>query len=331
MANWIRRSAQIADCPDPDNTACATLDQGTTPTVAATSGFVLEGTAEVTQLPTAVNSASNNAEVITSTVGTNLDGGVWTSFFTVTPTTVFAEPTTTTTPSVVTDVSEAQATSKSSSSDSGISKGAVAGIAIGTCIVGAAIAFIVAWLLFKRRDRKFVQKTCPSGYPIYADSSPELVMVQKSAATGSPYVQVSQTQMRTPVPVPARVLPSPTGGALTGLPPAAGEHDVQTRVSALFEQIHRHIDTYYRDVHASITPSMDYDLASFGKGVDVLELLQNCSQPTVALRHALVAFVLGIAGPKTEGFKQTLWPDELTRCLCLEQNVPSPGMASLDM
>ncbi|KAJ4343090.1 hypothetical protein N0V95_006787 [Ascochyta clinopodiicola] len=214
-----------------------------------------------------------------------------------------------------TDVSPSAQASSKSNSNNGVSKGAVAGIAIGTCIVGAALAFIITFFLFKRRDRKLVQKTCPSGYPIYADSSPELVMVQKSAATGSPYVQVSQTQMRTPVPVPARVpVPTPQNthsDALAGiLPPPASENDVQNRVASLYGQVHRHIDMYYRDVHASITPSMDSDLASFGKDVDMLELLQNCSSPTVALRHALVAFVLGITGPRT-GSEQTLWPDEL--------------------
>lgn len=142
-------------------------------------------------------------------------------------------------------------------------------------------------------------------------------MMQKSAATGSPYVQVSQTQMRTPVPVPARVpvpAPQPSANAdvLAGIvPPAADEDVVQTRVAGFFGDVHRHVDTYYRDVHASITPSMDSDLAAFGKDVDMLELLQNCSSPTVALKHALVEFVLGVTGPKSEDDEPTLWPDEL--------------------
>jgi hypothetical protein len=228
--------------------------------------------------------------------------------------TVTSSPSTST--AVVTDPpSPAQATSKSNSNN-GVSKGAVAGIAIGTCIIGAAIAFIVAFLLFKRRDKRFKQKTCPSGYPIYADSSPELVMVQKSAAAGSPYMQVSQTQMRKPVPVPSRVpvaTPQPLNeDILAGIvSPPASEREVQKRIHGLFAQLHRHIDTYYRDVHASITPSMDSDLASFGKDVDLLDLLQSCSRPTVALKHALVAFVLGITGPRSED-DYTLWPTELT-------------------
>lgn len=218
----------------------------------------------------------------------------------------------------ITDPPEAQSASEGNKSG-GISNGAVAGIAIGTCVVGAVIAFIVAWLLFKRRDKKFMEKTCPSGYPIYADSSPELVMVQKSAFNGSPYVQVSQTQMRTPVPVPARVpiaSPQSVNDALVGvLPPEASEHDVGTRITALFAEVKRHVDTYYRDVHASMTPSMDSDLASFGKDVDMLELLQNCPHPTVALQHALVAFVLSITGPRKGTGEPTLWPSELTNLI----------------
>ncbi|KAJ4381017.1 hypothetical protein N0V86_003364 [Didymella sp. IMI 355093] len=284
-----------------------------------------DNTAVVTSVLTSptVAAADTTATVVTI-ISTNLDGTVWTSSYTDIlsqqatadpPITVITSPIRTTSLAIATYPPEAQSAS-SDNKNGGVSKGAVAGIAIGTCIVGAAIAFITAWLLFKRRDKKFIQKTCPSGYPIYADSSPELVMVQKSAATGNPYVQVSQTQMRAPVPVPARMpvaSPQAVNDALVGvLPPAASEHDVGTRISALFAEFKRHIDTYYRDVHASITPSMDSDLASFGKDIDMLELLQACSHPTVALKHALVAFILALTGPQQNGGSQTLWPSELT-------------------
>ena len=215
-----------------------------------------------------------------------------------------------------------------SSDNNGVNKGAVAGIAIGTCIAGAAIAFIVAMLLFKRRDKRLAQKTCPSGYPIYADSSPELTMVQKSAAMESPYVHVSQSQMRTPVPVPARVPVSSqktaNTDALAGiLPPSANEHDVQARVAGLFSQIHRHIEMYYRDVHASITPSMSMDLAAFGKYMDMLDSLQDCPSPTTPQKHALVTFVLGITEPRGSGREQTLWPSELGNLAVSNQGTDS--------
>ncbi|KAF1929451.1 uncharacterized protein M421DRAFT_419983 [Didymella exigua CBS 183.55] len=318
MAKWVRRQ--------PQGSQCETNEQALS---CESSGEISQRTETTTQSsatgvfasPTV---ATENTETSVTMTRANHDGSVWASSYmdvssheaTADLTTGVVTTSARTTPwSTFTEPPEAQSASRSGN-DGGVSKGAVAGIAIGTCIVGAAIAFIAAWLLFKRRDKKFMQKTCPSGYPIYADSSPELVMAQKSAVNGIPYVQVSQAQMRTPVPVPARApvaSPHAVNDALTGiLPPAATEHDVSTRISALFAEFKRHIDTFYRGVHASITPSMDSDLASFGKDVDMVELLQNCSHPTVALKHALTAFVLSITESKRDENKQTLWPSELT-------------------
>ncbi|KAF3046124.1 hypothetical protein E8E12_011237 [Didymella heteroderae] len=322
MANWVLRSPQGVNCAfNPQAPECANPSGiGATTVAAESDGF----TGESVQATARATETIASAAVVTSawtSVFTNDDGSSYTRISAdiiteaVPTTSIFTSPVRTTSPATITDPPEAQSAGQSSN-NGGVSKGAVAGIAIGTCIVGAAIAFIVAWLLFKRRDKKFIEKTCPSGYPIYADSSPELVKVQKSAANGSPYVQVSQTQMRTPIPIPARVAvasPQAVNDALTGiLPPAASEHDVGIRISAVFAEIKRHVDTYYRDVHASITPSMDSDLSSFGKDIDMLELLQSCSHPTVALKHALAAFILTITAPRQGGDEQTLWPSELT-------------------
>lgn len=312
MGNWLRRNPQTFNhnCQNnPQSPGCETVQEATQVPIA---------TGEISQVTTTeafYDGASTTAKagseptvVAVTTPTTNMLSNV--AIATAPPSTV-------------------QATGESSNNN-GVNKGAVAGIAIGTFIAGAAIAFIVAMLLFKRRDKRLAQKTCPSGYPIYADSSPELTMVQKSAAMGSPYVHVSQTQMRTPVPVPARV-PVPSqqtinADVLAGiLPPSASEHDVQTRVARLFSQIHRHIDTYYRNVHASITPSMNMDLAAFGKDVDMLEALQDCSSPTTPLKHALVAFVLGTTEPRYNGREQTLWPNELAN-LAVSNQVTGSGM-----
>lgn len=332
MANGIRRQPQGSECnTNPEASGCEGFG-GTLGIIQSTTQPQDPSLDRATNVFATSAVATNNVVSVVTIISTNLDSVVWTSSYTTTlslqatadPTTVaLTAPIRTTSPAVATDPPEAQSASKSSNVG-GVSKGAVAGIAIGTCIAGAIIAFVVAWLLYKRRDKKFMQKTCPSGYPIYADSSPELVMVQKSAANGGPYVQVSQAQMRTPIPAPARVpaaSPQAVNGSLTGiLPPAATEHDIGIRISALFAEVKRHIETYYRDVHASITPSMDSDLASFGKDVDMLNLLQNCSHPTVALQHALVTFVLGITGPKQGGLEQTLWPSELTSFIKPQQS-----------
>jgi len=133
----------------------------------------------------------------------------------------------------------------------------------------------------------------------------------------SPYVQVSQTPVPRVVPAPA---PFPVQKATPEdvtafLPSAAHDDEVHQRVSGLLDRIHEHVENFYRDVHASITPSMEHDIAKFGsKDVDMAELLQNCSSPTTALKHALVAYVLGITAPKRKGDEEeTIFPEELDR------------------
>ncbi|KAH8708608.1 hypothetical protein GQ44DRAFT_715029 [Phaeosphaeriaceae sp. PMI808] len=200
----------------------------------------------------------------------------------------------------------------SSKGESNLSGGAVAGVAIAALIIGAVLAFIVAFFLFKRRNKSQNEAVA---YNNYTDSTPELIMMQKTAGRHSPYVQVSQTPLPAPAtqaPIPA---PQPNSSDIIAsiLPAAANEEEIQARVVALFQQVHRHVELYYRDVHASITPSMEPELARFGtKGVNMAEMLQDCSSPTTAIKHALVAYVLGITSPNTIDEGETLFPEDLT-------------------
>ena len=284
---------------------------------------------------------SNVGPVTSASIIYNNDGSrSWTSLTTIYPTTVLtttipdssALPTPTA-PPVVTLPPEAQSVSavNGNSSDSGLSKGAVAGLAIGTTLLGAAIAFLTAWLLFKRRDRGFER---PSSSPLYTDSSPELGMLQKPAAAEhaatTPYVRVAAiTPLRKPIPS--------SGDALAAiLPPSPSEHQVQSRLAALFGAMHTHIDTFYRDVHASVTPSMAADLALFGKDVDMPALLQGCSRPTAALKHALVAFVMERTAPPDDPSSSSrsdtsLWPADLTHALTLHTPTLTPTSPSSNL
>jgi hypothetical protein len=116
-----------------------------------------------------------------------------------------------------------------------------------------------------------------------------------------------------PVYAPAPSHPMNPLDTVTGLLPAeALETEVQSRVAALFNQIHRHVETHYRDVHATLTPSMEPELAMFGaQGVSMAELLQDCSHPTTAIKHALMVYVLSITGPKKREEGETIFPEEL--------------------
>jgi hypothetical protein len=196
-----------------------------------------------------------------------------------------------------------------SQKSNGVPKGAVAGIAIGTCILGAAIALIVAFFLIKRRRR-----SSTSGQSAY-DSSPELVALSKGP---TPYVQeISQVSApnAAAVVVVKRDMDltdlSHSSDFLAGvLPQTADDQTVRSKVSMLFDQIQQHVENFYRDVHASITPSMESDLTRFGTpGVDVKELLQSASTPTVAIKHALMGYVLRITSP--EGDESTLFPSDV--------------------
>ncbi|KAF2116666.1 hypothetical protein BDV96DRAFT_598538 [Lophiotrema nucula] len=183
----------------------------------------------------------------------------------------------------------------------GVSKGAVAGIAIGTAIIGAAIAFGIAFLLFKRKKR--------GGVGVYG-STPEFTSYKP---VPTPYVQ------EIPPPVAAAAVANRGSGHMSSppdflasvLPPGADDRTVAERVGALFLQIQRHVENFYRDVHASVTPSMEGDLSKFGTGgVNILDLLQTSSNPTAAIKHALVGYVLSITSSEGEE-DSTLFPGDV--------------------
>ena len=229
-------------------------------------------------------------------------------------------PTVTTAPSTSTPrpsrsqgtASETSAPLPAVSSDGGsqgVSKGAVAGIAISTAIIGAAIALFAAFFFLKRRRRT-------SGHP-YSDFAPEFV--SHVNVKNTPYVQISQSSAPPP-PVLAAASHSEkrdldlanlsnSSDFLAGvLAPAADEQSVQNKVAALFKRFQDHVDSYYRDVHATMTPSMESDLARFGD--DLIEIVENSSVPTVAIKHALAGYILNIVSPEAED-QATLFPAEI--------------------
>jgi hypothetical protein len=213
--------------------------------------------------------------------------------------------------------------SSTPSNSDGVSKGAVAGIAIGTAILGAAIAFIIAFFLFRRRKQN--PKLTNSSY----ESVPQLPSSAGKGISNSPYVQ-EVSQIPPPALAAAAVPHHPvdqrpdedvnlanlaaSNAFLAGvLPQVADDMTIRSRISELFEQMQRHVENFYRDVHASITPSMESDLANFGNGsagMGMLEMLQSFSQPTVAIKHALVGYVMGITA--AEGKRgESLFPREV--------------------
>ncbi|PSN68983.1 hypothetical protein BS50DRAFT_572170 [Corynespora cassiicola Philippines] len=196
--------------------------------------------------------------------------------------------------------------SQGSGGSNGVSKGAVAGIAIATAILGGALAFLAAFLLFKRRAR-------PKGSSPY-NSTPDLLAYSKSSQ--SPYISISQTPTATPLPPPNSPPPQGSNDLLASfLPPPADDQTIRSRVAALFAEVQRHVDTFYRDVHASITPTMEADLRQFGTSGEgrVVEMLQGASVPTEVLKRVLAVYILRVVAPEDEGEGEggTLFPADV--------------------
>ncbi|KAF1977709.1 hypothetical protein BU23DRAFT_550388 [Bimuria novae-zelandiae CBS 107.79] len=240
------------------------------------------------------------------------------------PTAILTDSASQTSGEVIETVSPgAAAAANNASGGSGrVSKGAVAGIAIATAVVGGAIAFIIAFLVFKRRSRV-------SGHG-HSDSSTTFITTMKGEHPS--YVQVSQTG---PPPIVAAAIPtskrssdlsdlSHSSDFLAGvLPPGADEQTVRNRATALFSQIQQHVYDFYRDVHATLTPTMEADLRKFsGESVNLAEELEHSSMPTIAIKHALMLYVLGIVSPEADQ-QSTLFPSEVAGLKESERSVQS--------
>ncbi len=324
--NAIRQFSNPPGLPmqPPDN---CPLDANGVRSCSSTAAAPTVGVANPTTTPVQVFAS------VPSTAVSNNDGGLQTVALTSTTSTaslVITKASQTPWPSSTPDL---QSSGRNSSSNGGVSKGAVAGVAIGMLIVGAVLAFIAAFFLFKKRNRKQNDGVSRGEYSKYAESNPELLMIQQKHLSAGPetnsYFRVSEVPRSIPSPLPIAAQYSAPSDVTSFLPPAASRDEIYQRVSSLFRQIHRHIETYYRDVHASITPSMGPELARFGaKGMNMAELLQDCSQPTTVLKHALVAYVLGITGPMNEQTGETLFPEELSNTRTPHGDMSISGMFS---
>lgn len=214
----------------------------------------------------------------------------------------------------------------------GVAPGAVAGIAIATTLLGAAIALIAAFFIFKRRQNAKI------AYKDSRATTPELMASLKGGNHRS-YVSISQSITKPPA--VASSVPKAAKGdldlaSLTHssdflkdiLPKAADENTVKNRCAGLFNQILRHVESYYRDVHANMTPSMESDLARFGsESLNMVMMLQESSMPTVAIKHALSGFIMSIVSPDGEE-QATLFPAEIAGLKKSERLGATDGMSS---
>ncbi|KAF2639332.1 hypothetical protein P280DRAFT_550761 [Massarina eburnea CBS 473.64] len=216
-------------------------------------------------------------------------------------------------------------------SSSGIAPGAVAGIAIATTILGAAIAFIAAFFIFKRhRDSQ-------KAYGGTRETTPDLVASLKGEGNHKSYVSISQSIATPPAAASSLSLSAKRNGEInlaslanssdflaSVLPAAADEVTVKNRCATLFNQILHHVESYYRDVDATITPTMEHDLARFGsESLSMVGILRHSAMPTMAIKHALAGFIMSIVSPEGEE-QATLFPTEITGIKRNERSTERP-------
>jgi hypothetical protein len=99
------------------------------------------------------------------------------------------------------------------------------------------------------------------------------------------------------------------------LPQTADDHEVRERLGTLYDLVHLHVENYYRDVHVTLSASMEKDLSGFLTPESV-KLLRGSVRPTVAIKHILMGHVLGITAPEVETGnrpEEALFPRDIAR------------------
>jgi hypothetical protein len=192
-----------------------------------------------------------------------------------------------------------------------VSPGAVAGIAIATAIIGAAIAFGIAFCLFKRRQKNTGRATTFDSVPEYVSpvesKGAELSHVPPPALSGTPPPAVIGAGMKRDVNMADL---SHSSDFLAGiLPQAADDATVKERASMLFDQVQLHVENFYRDVHATMTGGVESELDGFQSGIAAM--MRDSSRPTVPMKHALIAYVLRITSPEAAGEGRSIFPSSV--------------------
>jgi hypothetical protein len=211
----------------------------------------------------------------------------------------------TTTAGVLSQTSGATVSSTSNGSK-GVSAGAVAGIAIAMLFIGAAVAFLAAFFLFKRRERT---------HGSTSDSVPELSIATKSGTGPNKpeMMHVGSSSRAAKGDIDLTNLSHSSDFLASVLPQTADDHEVKERVGTLYDLVHLHVENYYRDVHITLSASTEKDLGGF-LTPESARLLRGSVRSTVAIKHILMEYVLGITAPEVETgnrYDVTLFPRDI--------------------
>jgi hypothetical protein len=177
-------------------------------------------------------------------------------------------------------------------SSNSLSRGAVAGIALGCLLVGALVAFGLGYCFFRR---KRTQRT--TGGSSQARQSPPAFISDKER----PPVAVATLQ---------RTIDNDLDSLL---PQEADDNTMRTKASTLFDQFELHVENYYRDVKVSIPPAMESELSRFSSphlSEPLVAFLNSTSRPMTLIKHSLAVHVISLTSTTGESARSLL-PQEL--------------------
>jgi hypothetical protein len=198
--------------------------------------------------------------------------------------------------------------SSSSQTQSNLSGGVVAGVAIGCFVVGALIALGLS-LYFFRRQR--TQR--PTRVATWTQQSPPGFTSDKKM----PPVAVATSQRNIDNDIDSLI------------PQEADDNTVRGKASTLFDQFELHVENYYRDVKVSIPPTMESELSRFSSphlSEPLVAFLNSTSRPMTLIKHSLAFHVMSLTSATGESAR-TLLPRELVGMVrTLNQPTPTAGL-----
>lgn len=155
---------------------------------------------------------------------------------------------------------------------SGISTAALAGAAVGCLILGALIAGLIAFFILKKRSRsrdRYVSRDTyvPTASPAYGGEK------------GTPMVSIAS-------------VPN-----MDFLPQQADDAEVKRKLSTVLDQIDQHVENFYGNRAASMSPNWEAEISRFETNELSLPLaacFQNSNVPMTLIKHCLAYHVFNL-------------------------------------
>lgn len=189
--------------------------------------------------------------------------------------------------------------SHKSSSSGQISTGALAGGIVGAFVGGCLLAFLVAFLFFRKRR----QREAPV-HPTQNSHSTSDAATKGAAAVFGKNLYPSTVSYSTNDAFDAPAAFAATSFKIPSIPPPADDQTVSTKIESLFDQISLHIDNYYvrLDESSSIASVKVDAIGQYDSSLlprSLFSFLSNSKTQRAALTHALAYLLLEAIRPES--------------------------------